>query len=391
MLGSRVAVVASLAALVALAGAAGGQSRSRVVGGTSILVQSAPWAAYMRVANGSQSTYCSATIIDSEHVVTAAHCVYLVDGTRADPSAILVRAGISSSFRPLRGDAEQDRNVDSVRVHPGYTGPSSGSTDDVAVLALSSPLDLSGLFVQAVALPSGVAAYPGDTDVGFAGFGRETPSSPATGSLNWLVEHVDPQGTCGDFSAPMIQDSDAVSFCGSASWGSVCSGDSGAGLVTSGPTPTLVGIVSAGQVTADNVHCAAGTRTIFTAVWPPEVLRFLQGNDTPPTAPRRTSSTYVRLFWDRPLAAGGALVCFSDRWDGSPAITYSLVDSTGRVLKQSSSGVFKLGTKNVGGVLSCRASATNAGGTAVLASDWVGTVAPATVAAPVGSKAVRRR
>jgi hypothetical protein len=384
MLGSRVAVVLSLAALAALAGAAGGQSRNGVVGGTSILVQSAPWAAYMRVANGSQSTYCSATIIDSEHVVTAAHCVYLVDGTRADPSSILVRTGISSSFRPFRGDGEQDRNVDSVRVHPGYSGPSSSSTDDVAVLALSSPLDLSGPFVQAVALPSAVAGYPtNDTDLGFAGFGRETPSSPATGSLNWLVEHVDPQGTCGDFSAPMIRDSDAISFCGRAPWGSVCSGDSGAGLVTSGPSPTLVGVVSAGQVTADGVHCAAGTHTIFTAVWPPEVLGFLQGNDTPPTAPRRTSSTYVRLFWDQPLAAGGALVCFSDRWDGSPTITYSLVDSTGRVLQQGTSGVFRLGTKNVGGVLSCRASATNAGGTAVLASDWVGTVGPATVAAQV--------
>src|SRR5262249_55270495 len=181
MLGSRVAVVLSLATVVALAGAAGGQSRSRVVGGTSIVVQSAPWAAYMRVANGSQSTYCSGTIIDSEHVVTAAHCVYLVDGTRADPSAILVRTGISSSFRPLRGDAEQDSNVDSVRIHPGYPGPSSGSTDDVAVLTLSSSLDLSGPFVQAVSLPT-AAGYPAsDTDLGFAGFGRETPSSPATG------------------------------------------------------------------------------------------------------------------------------------------------------------------------------------------------------------------
>ena len=36
----------------------------------------------------------------------------------------------------------------------------------------------------------------------------------------------------------------------------------------------------------------------FTAVWPAEVLRFIQGYDAPPpTAPRRTISTYVRLFW----------------------------------------------------------------------------------------------
>ena len=342
-LASRAAVLVSFAALVALAGPTGGQSSSRVVGGTSILVQSAPWAVYMRISNGSTGTYCSGSILDSLHVLTAAHCMYVPDGTLADPGAITVRAGISSSSRPLRSDAEQDRGVDSFRVHPGYAGPTVGSSDDVAVLTLAAPLDLSGPAVQAVALPAPGAGFPSaDTEVGLAGFGRENPAVPATGTLNWLAGRVDEQGTCGAFTTAVIRDADAVSFCAFAPWSAVCSGDSGSGLVTSGPSRVLVGVVSAGQVLGQ-VGCAAGARTIFTAVWAPEVLRFIEGDDQPPVAPRRTPATYVRLFWDHPLAAGGALVCFSDRWDGNPTITYAFVSARGRVLQQGPSSVFRLG------------------------------------------------
>ncbi len=389
-LGSRATVLASLAALVALATAAGGQSSGRVVGGTAVLVQSAPWAVYMRISNGSTGTYCSGSILDSLHVLTAAHCMYVPDGTLADPGAITVRTGISSSSRPLRSDAEQDRSVASFRVHPGFTGPTTGSSDDVAVLTLAAPLDLNGPAVQPIALPAPGAGFPSaDTDVGFAGFGRESAALPATGTLNWLTGRVDEQGTCGGFTTAVIRDADAVSFCAFAPWSAVCSGDSGSGLVTSGPSRVLVGVVSAGQILGQ-VGCATGARTIFTAVWPPEILRFVEGDDQPPAAPRRTSATYVRLFWDHPLAAGGALVCFSDRWDGNPTITYAFLSARGRVLQQGPSSVFRLGARNAGDVLSCRASATNAGGTAVLSTDWVGTVAPASSAPPVRSKAARR-
>ena len=292
----RLAVTATLAAVVALAASGGGFPASTIVGGTGVLVQGTPWAAYVKLVSGSSASFCSGTVVDAQHVLTAGHCVYLPDGSLAPASALTVRAGISNYAAPLGGDAGQDRTVDSVRVHPGYGGPRSGSADDVALLTLGSPLDLGGPSVQAVELPAAGSGFPSPAvEVGFAGFGREVAGRPANGSLNWLAGRVDDQGTCGGLDTAAIRDADAVSFCAAAPNSAVCSGDSGAGLVTSGPRRILVGVVSAGQS-----GCATGTRTIFTAVWPAEVLRFIQGDDAPPTAPRRTISTYVRLFWTGP-------------------------------------------------------------------------------------------
>lgn len=368
----RFAGTAALAAVVALAASGGGFPASRIVGGTGLLVQEAPWAVYVKLVNGSTGSFCSGTVVDAQHVLTAGHCVYLPDGSLAAASALTVRAGISNYAVPLGGDAEQDRNVDSVRVHPGYRGPRSGSADDVALLTLASALDLDGPSVQAVELPSPGSGFPSPAvEVGFAGFGRETAGRPANGSLNWLAGRVDDQGTCGGLETQAIRDADAVSFCAAATNSAVCGGDSGAGLVTSGPQRILVGVVSAGQA-----GCATGTRTIFTAVWPAEVLRFIEGDDSPPTAPRRTVSTYVRLFWDRPLVPGRTLICISAGWGGDPSITYAFVSARGRVLQEGPEGVLRLGARSAGEILSCRASATNAGGTAVLTTDWVGTVAP---------------
>ena len=389
-LASRAAVLVSFAALVAARGpdrrAVEQPRRRRYLDPRAVRAVGGVHEDLERV----DREYCSGSILDSLHVLTAAHCMYVSDGTLADPARS--RCGPGSRAPPGRSAAtpEQDRGVDSFRVHPGYAGPTVGSSDDVAVLTLAAPLDLSGPAVQAVALPAPGAGFPSaDTEVGLAGFGRENPAVPATGTLNWLAGRVDEQGTCGAFTTAVIRDADATSFCAFAPWSAVCSGDSGSGLVTSGPSRVLVGVVSAGQVLGQ-VGCAVGARTIFTAVWAPEVLRFIEGDDQPIVAPRRTPATYVRLFWDHPLAAGGALVCFSDRWDGNPTITYAFVSARGRVLQQGPSSVFRLGARNAGDVLSCRASATNAGGTAVLSTDWVGTVAPASAAPPARSKSARR-
>src|SRR5262249_14726015 len=154
-------------------------------------VQGAPWAVYVKLTNGSMASFCSGTVVDAGHVLTAGHCVFAPDGNPAPASALTVRAGISNYTAPLGGDLEQDRTVDSVRVHPGYGGPRSGSADDVALLTLASPLDLSGAAVQAVELPAAGTGFPSGVEVGFAGFGRENAGRPANGSLNWLAARVD--------------------------------------------------------------------------------------------------------------------------------------------------------------------------------------------------------
>jgi len=118
------------------------------------------------------SLLCSGAVLDPLHVLTAAHCVYDLSGNVAVPSSLTVRAGASNLTTAAAGDAQQERGVSSFRVHPGYASLAFLTPDDVAVLALSAPLDLSTPQVRAAALPGGGGFYPEGADVTLAGFGR---------------------------------------------------------------------------------------------------------------------------------------------------------------------------------------------------------------------------
>ena len=95
----RCLVVAALAALC-LPGAIG--AGSEVTGGAAMDVRSAPWTVLLKITAPPPigTGYCSATIIDPTHVVTAAHCVDLGPSGRVDPTVITVRAGVSDAITP---------------------------------------------------------------------------------------------------------------------------------------------------------------------------------------------------------------------------------------------------------------------------------------------------
>jgi len=364
-------ILLALATSLALAPLA--RPASRVVGGSPIQIQAAPWAVFVRQATSTGSLQCSGSIIDALHVVTAAHCVHDLSGHEASITSLSVRAGVSSYTNPGPGDAEQDRGVSSLRVHPGYQWSTGASADDVAVLALSDPLDLSGPAVQAVALPSGDAPPPAHITLSLAGFGREQSTSAPNGSLDWWTATTGDPENCGGYSNSVIPDDDAIAICASSPTGAVCTGDSGSGLVTTAGTPTLIGITSAGPP-----GCSAGGAGVFTYVGAPEILDFIQGNDAPPAAPRRTSGTTVNISWQTKLAVGTTITCASTGWSGDPSLTYAFVDANDdTVLEQGTRSSYTLTASDLGNSLYCRVLATNTGGTASLRTVDTGVVAAA--------------
>jgi len=370
MTGGRNVILLALA--TALVSAPLARPAVRVIGGTTIEIQAAPWAVFVRQTTSTGSLQCSGTIVDPLHVVTAAHCVYDLSGQEASITSLTVRAGISSYSNPGGADAEQDRGVASLRVHPGYQWSTGASADDVAVLALSDPLDVSGSAVQAVALPNAGEVLPPHASVALAGFGREVPTSPPNGSLNWWTATTGDPDNCGGYSNSVIPDDDAVAICASSPSNSVCTGDSGSGLVTTSGTPTLVGIASAGPP-----GCATGGAGVFTYVPAPEILDFIQGNDAPPIAPRPSGATTINISWSARLAVGTTVTCASSGWSGSPALTYQFVDSADdTVLQQGPRPAYTIVTGDVGRSLYCRVLATNDGGTAALRTVDTETVGP---------------
>ncbi|WP_255375283.1 trypsin-like serine protease [Saccharomonospora sp. CUA-673] len=107
---------------------------------------------FMTSLSDAEGHFCGASLIRSDWLVTAAHCV---DGVPADT----LTARVGSADRAEGGEVAQPAEV---VVHPSYTSP--GSTGDVALVRLAQP-------VQAEPVDIAAAAEPG-TETRLLGWGR---------------------------------------------------------------------------------------------------------------------------------------------------------------------------------------------------------------------------
>ncbi|HLX21136.1 MAG TPA: trypsin-like serine protease [Gaiellaceae bacterium] len=371
-MGGRLIRGVALATVLAGIVASAASSATSVVGGTPISVQSAPWTVFVASDIGPFEIDCTGSVIDATHVVTAGHCLFDDNGNRAQASAVTVTAGISN-FQSTESTRQQ-RQVSSFRIHPGFVNTGMGAPDDVAVLTLASPLDLSGPAVRSVALPAANQSFPAGASVVAAGFGLEDgSSSTATGALNSMTATIDAQGDCGDFTGnDVVALDNAVIVCDVSPSSTFCQGDSGAGLVTTSGTPTLIGIVDASEV-----GCPVGKDGIDEWVGAPEILDFILGNQSPPTAPRATQFTTVGLRVGAVLVPGAPMHCATSGWPSGVQLSFEFVDSaSGAVLQQGSSETYVVRQADVGKSIFCVALATNAGGTAVIETQATPTVGP---------------
>ena len=184
----------------------------------------------------------------------------------------------------------------------------------------------------------------------------------------------------------MVPDADAIALCARAPTGAICSGDSGGALVKA-DTHAILAIASAAPPS-----CDVGTSGVFVYIGAPEILRFIQGHNQPPMAPRANQSTYVTLSGRTPISVGSTLTCSSGNWTGQPTLTYVFLNATtGEVLQQGKSSMV-ITPHEAGITISCRAIATSSGGTALLTTGSSRTVeaAPMLKIAPVTPVSVAR-
>ncbi|MGI8661188.1 MAG: S1 family serine peptidase [Thermoleophilaceae bacterium] len=365
-----------------------GLSQGRIVGGTQIPVTATPWQVKVNIrrAAGGDGSLCGGSIINATTVVTAAHCVTdsaTVPNAVSPPALISVDAGSSryspttGAAEPQPGDAPQRVGVSVNRVHPGYprnldsngSGTLADFVDDVATLTLSSPLDLSGPAKQPIALTAQNVVSPIGAGGTVAGFGLQS-QDPAIrdGNLFAIDETVQ------DASVGPVGPLNALFVVGAAPAGSFCSGDSGGALQLGG---AMLGIVS------NNVSCDAAQSNVYTNVSAAEIQMFINGNDSPPQAPRGGEN--VELTVPRgattPPRRGDTLTCSAGTWTNSPFFTYAFTDTkTNKVLQRGGSTKFRVtGRSDARATISCRAEAANAGGVGL--TPPTGTTEPV-VAAP---------
>ncbi|MBX5441244.1 MAG: serine protease [Solirubrobacteraceae bacterium] len=367
-------VLAALAAAV-VAAAPASAAVPRIAGGAPADIASVPWQVY--VANAVQGTACGGAVLDERRVLTAAHC--LEHGSAA---GVTVVAGLSdvSGWAPGRTPpGGQAVAAASVRLHPGYLA--DPPADDVAVIELAAPLDLSGAAPRPIPLaPAGGAPAPG-TALLVSGYGRHGADAPAGGRLFAATVTALPPFACLAAVAP---NRSAGALCATAGDGAPCFGDSGGPLAAGG---VLVGIVSTG---ASAAACAGRSPDVYVDVAAPEIRAFIDGADDPPRAPRLTAPPRLRSV--NPPVVGSPMRCEAGAWSGAGAIAYAFVDAaTGAVLQQGPRAAFVPGRAQVGVTVACMVEAAGAGGVSRARTGTAPAIRPDAVAPQAVLRSVRCR
>ncbi|KAK6186144.1 hypothetical protein SNE40_008240 [Patella caerulea] len=210
--------------------------RGRVVGGVNTKQCEFPWTVLVN-AGGAQ---CGGTIVDSQHIVTAAHCLRSGNYVKQASS---VRVGAGSSNK----NSLTYYNVRTVNVHPNYN-PSSFNYD-VAVLTLQYPLPSNNQCIKPICLPSTRLNIKTGTKCTVAGWGlTKEYSGYAPVNLQEATMPILSMNTCKQsYGSNTITD---VKICAGYLNGGIdaCQGDSGGPLMCAeGNNWVLTGIVSFGN------------------------------------------------------------------------------------------------------------------------------------------------
>jgi hypothetical protein len=373
------------------AGAAPLQSQllaPQIINGQEASISQFPWQVFVLLDEpiAGEEGACGGSILDPTHILTAAHCVDH-EGTTSSysPGNFLVIAGASEVLGfglPLE-DFEvapstfQARELKSFRTDPYYEA-SPEVKDDVAVLELAQPLELSAARSTAAIplVPTGATPAPG-TALSISGYGKETGTEGS--ELNGKLYSTTLTAISSDACRDSVGANSAVLLCAVGPNSSTCQGDSG-GPLTEGTPAVEVGTVDFGPK-----ECPVGQPDAFTNLAAPEIRAFVEGSETPPVAARPTSFPVVKSVGPAPVDFS-PLTCEPGGWSGSPSFSYTFQTESAspQVLQSGPSNLFTPPASLVGAPLVCIVQATNPGGVSTLRSATTPAIA-ADTAAPVAA------
>lgn len=357
-LGLTACVIALQAPRVSLAAPAEGTLVPFIVGGQEAPISQFPWQVYVESnfeENGNHIVgACGGSILDSTHILTAAHCADVEGSTvQRPPADFTVVAGNSTTYpsSPTR----QAVGVSHIRTHPYYARLPE-TKDDVAVLLLSKALALSpAMNAQAIPLVQSGATPPPGTALSVSGYGLE---SGAEGSEpNGRLYSTTLVALGSDPCRGAVGVNSAVLLCAISTSSSTCRGDSG-GPLTEGSPAMQVGVVDFG------LHgCPVNRPDGFTNLASPEVRAFVEGDESPPVAARPALPPLIRSVGAAPVDFS-PLTCEPGAWSGSPSFTYTfqVEDASLRVLQSGPSNVYVPPSSLIEIPLVCIVQASNPGG-----------------------------
>ncbi|XP_071535967.1 phenoloxidase-activating factor 3-like [Panulirus ornatus] len=206
-----------------------------------------------------QEFLCGGAVINQRYVVTAAHCVdsTALSGRRLEVIRLgewdlstEVDCGINLGGFEECAPPVQDFTYEVITPHPNYNSRTNYS-DDIALIRLSRPIDLSGGWIQPVCLPPqglDVRKAAGHREALMAGWGFTEKGTSSEKLLQVFLPFVDNEQCSNSYNVKMV---DGQLCMGGRAGQDSCAGDSGGPLTVSGPTGPpylLIGVVSYGPV-----------------------------------------------------------------------------------------------------------------------------------------------
>jgi secreted trypsin-like serine protease len=269
--------VLALAALAASGAPASAQTVTpRIIGGDDVPISKYPFQARLRIRDGLSTYLCGASIIDSTHVVTAAHCV-TNETTRVSVQA----SGITVYYGSASTSTQKSVGASAVDVPPEYTRPlNRDDSYDVAQITLSSTLAFDST-TQPIRFAN--PNQPKDVGNGFVtGFGLTSNGCCTSNTLKGVTVPLQVDSKCtAVYGSYYVADRSVCAGGGSAAQNNpdTCNGDSGGPLIvdidnrTSVTDYVLLGLTSygtqeCGQQYAPAVYTylqGAGIRSFLTA------------------------------------------------------------------------------------------------------------------------------
>ncbi|CAF1027002.1 unnamed protein product [Rotaria sordida] len=237
---------------------------TRIVGGEIAVRQSWSWIVSVR-SHGEH--ICGGSILSPSFIITAAHCFKYT----TDLASITILAG-SLTVKSSLNDSSQVRSIAQLYKHPNYD--SSLLTNDLTLLRLSSPLNMTHRNIKPICLPSGTVPQPSN-NISMIAIGWGTTSTwPIT--LSPTLRQVTVQSIENTYSGCQYLISDSkLQFCAGVRTGSkdTCYGDSGGPLMAFvNNIWQLYGITSYGYECALPDYPGVYTRVSYYIKWMKSIM-----------------------------------------------------------------------------------------------------------------------
>merc|ERR1711962_924812 len=232
------------------------RASTRIVGDDEVKIGEYPWQVALLYGDSPDTQSCGGTLVGDRYVITAAHC------TERDPSAIKVLIG-DTNLAIANDTTRFIKDVAEIRQHEDYRINYVSVENDIAVLVLSTPVDLAAYpNIKPACLPDTetVDDLVGERAV-VSGWGQDGSGQHLNGHLRKVTVDVYGKTNCGKHTDEMTEDM----ICAGMMEGGkdACQGDSGGPLVAKNDkdndgAATLIGVVSWGfgcaEVNAPGVY-----------------------------------------------------------------------------------------------------------------------------------------